>query len=155
MTNPMPDSDLADLRNTLERATLFIGGITGRHIRGDVDVTLCSIDIDDVRALVARLDFAEKRRGELAKVCGHQISTELNTHFRAAGITPEEVALADVFARRLREVAPDLVEAIRAEAIKACVAASREWIVDQFLEERSIKEMSDLVATWIEERVKP
>lgn len=148
MTTPMPDADLADLRNMLERSTQFNGEIIGDHVDSGGSVTpLGSVDIDDVRALVARLDAAEKRRGELAKVFGHQISTELNTHFRAAGITPEEATLADVFARRLREVDPDLVEAIRAEVIAKCASEAMGWL--------AADDPIGSVAEWIEERVKP
>ena len=61
MTKPMSDADLADLRNTLERATIALSEINARHItEDDTVVPLASIDIDDVRALVARLDAAEQ-----------------------------------------------------------------------------------------------
>ena len=56
MTKPTTDAELAEIRNILDRSTEFNGSIHGRHMTQFEDVPLGSIDIDDVRALVARLD---------------------------------------------------------------------------------------------------
>ena len=57
MTHPRTDAELADLRNTLDRGDVFEGKIRG-WVRTEEDGPsyLEAIDIDDVRALVARLD---------------------------------------------------------------------------------------------------
>ena len=56
MTKPMTDPDLADLRNTLERCDVLEGRIRGWVRSESGTIELAAIDIDDVRALVARLD---------------------------------------------------------------------------------------------------
>ncbi len=67
MTHPMTDPDLADLRNTLDRGDVFEGKIRG-WVRTEEDGPsyLEAIDIDDVRALVARLAAAEDLLREVA-----------------------------------------------------------------------------------------
>jgi hypothetical protein len=58
----MPDADLADLRNTLDRCDVLEGRIRGWVRSESGTIELAAIDADDVRALVARLDAAEDRR---------------------------------------------------------------------------------------------
>lgn len=61
MTDPMPNADLADLRNMLERSNMVSGEIRGSFVTESTFTPLGTVDIDDLRALVARMDAARAK----------------------------------------------------------------------------------------------